>query len=89
MNEKLHQQWQALASGQHKTYNAATHRAVPIEPTQEICEWIQDSDGNWETDCDDMFVFETGSPADNHMHFCCYCGKKLAQKSYQPESVDD
>ena len=41
------------------------------------CTWIHreewDSD-YWETSCDNAFEFTAGSPYDNGMKFCPYCG---------------
>ena len=53
------------------------------------CEWTEDCNGNWDTGCGNAFCLETGSPADNGMLFCCYCGEKLAQCSYQEPVEDD
>jgi hypothetical protein len=54
----------------------------------DACEWTEDADGNWWTQCDNGFVFGDGGPADNKMSFCCYCGKKLAQCSYQEPATE-
>lgn len=43
----------------------------------ESCVWKEDNDGNWETACGGLFVIETGTPTDNGMDFCCYCGARL------------
>ena len=43
------------------------------------CTWECDSDGNWETDCGEMFILNEGTPVDNSMKFCCYCGKPLRE----------
>lgn len=52
------------------------------------CNWSEDIDSVWSTACGKAFVFDHGGgPADNDMIFCCYCGKKLAQCSYQQEAV--
>lgn len=50
---------------------------TPTKPA--TCTWTPDDDGNWETDCDQEFVFMDGGPDDNNMRFCCYCGRKLVQ----------
>ena len=41
------------------------------------CEWSQDDDGYWETECGGMFALIEGTPRENDMNFCCYCGKPL------------
>lgn len=33
----------------------------------------------WETSCGNIFLLEDGTPADNKMKFCCYCGKPLKE----------
>jgi len=38
------------------------------------CKWQQDSDGNWETECHEMFILNDGGPNDNRMNYCPYCG---------------
>lgn len=45
----------------------------------EACKWTQedyDSDV-WNTDCGDAMCLNEGTPGDNFMRFCCYCGKPL------------
>jgi hypothetical protein len=48
--------------------------------TQPVCRWTEDGDGNWHTDCEHMFILTHGTPADNQMKFCCYCGKPIREK---------
>ena len=43
----------------------------------ESCTWREDEDGNWCTECGNIFVLD-GAPPDEHgMRFCCYCGRAL------------
>ena len=49
------------------------------------CEWKEDSDGCWWTSCDNGFEFIDGSPEENKMKFCCYCGKPLKQVVFKEE----
>jgi hypothetical protein len=42
------------------------------------CAWSADDDGNWDTACGQKHILIEGTPADNRMAFCCYCGGKLA-----------
>jgi len=45
-----------------------------------ICNWTYEDNNNyWQTDCGDEFVLEDGTPKDNGMRFCVYCGKPLAE----------
>lgn len=45
------------------------------------CEWEPtDPDfGTWETSCGHSFFVVEGSPSDNDMRFCCYCGHPLKE----------
>lgn len=49
------------------------------KPAAKHCTWSDDEDGVWETACDNKFVFIDGTPLDNQMKYCCYCGKPLGQ----------
>ena len=51
----------------------------------ETCVWAEDEDGNWDTGCGEMFVFEAGGPAENGMVFCPYCGKHGAWQKREGE----
>ena len=44
----------------------------------EECAWRED-EGVWETDCGETFVLNDGTPYENGMRFCCFCGKGIAQ----------
>jgi len=39
---------------------------------------VQDWD-YWETSCGESFYLEDGTPRDNNMRFCPYCGRRLEQ----------
>ena len=45
------------------------------------CEWTYD-DGHdfWETECGEAFEFRTGTPKDNKMAFCPFCGRTIVEK---------
>jgi hypothetical protein len=45
-----------------------------------ICLWQEDDDGNWETGCQEMFIFIEGGVKENGMIYCPYCGKKIKGK---------
>lgn len=49
------------------------------------CQWNEDEDGNWFTDCNNAFTFNEGSPSDNKMQFCPYCGKLIYQRDHEWE----
>lgn len=44
------------------------------------CIWTEDADGNWNTDCDNTFILNDGTPIENNMLFCCYCGGGLVEE---------
>jgi len=43
------------------------------------CNWTQDGYGEdaWDTGCGNRFMLEEGTPSDNHMEFCCFCGHPI------------
>ena len=55
-------------------------------PPREIilCNWAQYDDeyGSWETNCGQAFVLDEGTPSENTMKFCCYCGRPLTETPY-------
>ena len=47
-----------------------------------LCVWHQDYDiGCWNSGCGKVFEITQGTPTENGMRFCCYCGKPLKEKS--------
>lgn len=60
-------------------------RAAEVEP----CDWYQNSDGLWWTDCGSLFEFNDGGPFLNNIKFCGYCGKKLVEIPYEPLRDDE
>lgn len=44
------------------------------------CVWTEDADGAWETECGHVFEVMTGTPSENDMRFCCYCGGALIEE---------
>lgn len=56
--------------------------AMPVYAHPKIaneCIWTEDGDGFWETSCGNTFVVEDGTPYDNKMKFCPYCGGNLRE----------
>jgi len=49
------------------------------------CEWHGDEEGSWSTSCDNILCIIEGTPKENEMEFCCYCGKKLVQVVFEEE----
>ena len=51
---------------------------VKIARKLERCVWTQDKEwGTWETECGNIFELTDGTPHQNAMHYCPYCGKPL------------
>ena len=44
----------------------------------DFCTW-EEKDGVWSTDCHHDFVINEGTPKENQMKFCCYCGKLIEE----------
>ncbi len=47
----------------------------------ETCEWKEDEDGVYETSCGDhrMYEISVGTPKENDMAFCPFCGRELVE----------
>ena len=45
------------------------------------CIWKDDGEGNYETKCGDIFTLIEGTPSENRMKFCPYCGRTLRDVS--------
>lgn len=61
----------------------ALRAALAQQADPETCTWHQDGDsdsGVYATSCRHYFNLEDGTPEDNKMQWCCYCGKKLVQE---------
>lgn len=53
------------------------------EPKREpTCLWSRADDDTdvWETSCGHAFTIIEGTPSDNHMEFCCYCGRRVDEE---------
>lgn len=57
------------------------------ETSQHSCLWVE-TDEMWETQCGGAFSIIDGTPRENNMAFCCYCGKPLEQMT-EAEATDD
>lgn len=54
-------------------------------PSPPPCTWSQNAEGNWETSCDEVYCIADGTPAENRMKFCTYCGLPVVEKVYEEE----
>jgi len=43
----------------------------------EICKWVMDEEGVWNTECGNRLQIMEGTLQENQMLFCPYCGKNL------------
>jgi hypothetical protein len=53
------------------------------------CYWTADEEGNWETSCGKLHCIIEGTPKENSMAYCCYCGKGLTEIPYQEPIYDN
>lgn len=51
------------------------------------CVWMQDSDGAWNTSCQQTFEFAHDGPAENHAYFCYHCGGALLPEPYSDDAA--
>lgn len=51
------------------------------------CKWVEDYNGTWETSCENAFEITEGTPDENGMKYCPYCGKKLIQLKFNHQVV--
>lgn len=49
------------------------------------CIWINE-EWCYETECGESFVITNGTPHDNGMKFCCYCGGNLIEEVDEVEA---
>jgi hypothetical protein len=56
---------------------------------RDACTWSQEDEcsGSWNTSCGHMFRLDEGSPEDNGMKFCCYCGETLTSERWVDEDA--
>ena len=52
---------------------ASKRKVVKLKP----CRWV-DCEEYYDTECGGAFTLNSGTPADNSMVFCPYCGEKIA-----------
>lgn len=59
---------------------AQTRQAEPKRGL--TCLWSRADDDTdmWETSCGHAFTIIDGTPSDNHMGFCCYCGRRVDEE---------
>jgi hypothetical protein len=50
------------------------------------CTWTQDpDDGSYDTECGNLFEIMNGTPSENGMKFCPYCGDHIVDANKKPD----
>lgn len=53
------------------------------------CGWTEESEGiAWATGCGHLFDVNDGTPKQNGMNYCCFCGRSLIQTPYTDEQAN-
>lgn len=86
---KCFEMMRSLTEYTHGIYDGAyiTHQVSTVVKTStdnNKCWWTQESDPEvfpnlWRTGCGNSFYLDAEKPSDNHMKYCCYCGKEIAE----------
>ena len=69
----------------------ALRAALAQQDESETCTWHQDGDsdsGFYATSCRRFFNLDDGTPEDNRLAWCCYCGRKLLQELITEDGDD-
>lgn len=49
--------------------------------TDQSCLWeYSEGEGAWFSACEDAWTFHEGTPKENGMKFCCFCGKPIIEE---------
>ena len=68
---------------------AAALDKVIAQGAQSECVWNEDGeDGPWATGCGHYFAITDGTPSDNDMRYCCFCGRPLRESPHEDEDDD-
>ena len=62
----------------HGPYDTV-EEAIEIKEEAPYCTWTWEEEGTWNTSCAHQFVVNEGTPSENGMVYCCYCGRKLKE----------
>ena len=59
--------------------------------SKNMCVWTQDSENSdiWLSSCGKAFVLNEGTPQENHVKYCVYCGKPIEQEIYNYEGANN
>ena len=70
---------------------ALTAEISQLKEAKGSCKWFQENEhgfdptDTWQTNCGDYYTIFEGTPAENKMKFCCFCGKPLIEKPFVPK----
>jgi len=53
-----------------------------MEKSNNDCCWKENKYGSWYTDCGHIFEIANGTPTENSMKYCPYCGGELQEKGF-------
>lgn len=61
-------------------------RAALAQPDK--CGWVQEDESSdaWNTGCGRTFLINDGTPSENGMRYCCFCGKTLIGVPFEQEN---
>lgn len=51
------------------------------------CIWAENEDGAWETQCKNIFEIVKGTPKENKMIYCMFCGKIICEVTFKEEYI--
>jgi hypothetical protein len=71
-----------LYAKQLETEETQVTNAKQLETEPNSCQWTLDylvceDDETWQTACGQQFVINSGTPEENKMRYCCFCGEPL------------
>jgi hypothetical protein len=52
------------------------------------CQWREDTEGRWDTECGQCFDFNDGGPKENKALWCQYCGGELIPVPFSENSAE-
>jgi len=76
-------EWPESAKWKNRAALEGIERSCVGEPKREpSCLWSRADDDTdvWETKCGHAFTIIDGTPTDNQMAFCCYCGRRVDEE---------
>jgi hypothetical protein len=66
-------------TGTKEEYFELKIRADERRKLRGACEWKGNEENNYETSCGELYCIISGTPKENKMKYCCYCGKILKE----------